>query len=114
MPFGNIGSLVDRCGHFICFSKTNAHLAAFVANNHESAESEPPTALYDFGDPLDGYDTFLEFAAFSSPVAAVHDMLCYQTNPPLRLKYKALFTRAIGQCLDTAVIQVSAPVKNDL
>ena len=46
-------ALANGFGHFARFSKTHAHQSVPVANDHQSAETEAPTALHHLGDAID-------------------------------------------------------------
>ncbi len=55
-------ALLDRGGHFLRLAVAEPDVALTVADDHERGEGEPPTALDDLGDSVDGDDSLFELA----------------------------------------------------
>src|SRR5690606_11184036 len=76
---------------------------------------EPPTALDHLGHAVDGHDLLVKLAFLL--LAAL--TTSHRPSPSFpagftRSKFKARLAGAVGQSLDPAVVQVAAPVEDDL
>src|SRR5215469_16251415 len=75
---GRLDALGDRRGHLLGLAVADADHAVAVAHYHQGGEAEPPSALDDLGDPVDGHDSLEICGALVGPATAVVTAL-----PPL-------------------------------
>jgi hypothetical protein len=80
LPFGLLGRLSDRFGHFLGLALAEANATLLVTDHDEGRKSEALAALHGLGHPVDRHQAIGEFRGFSSR----------SRRPPRRLSRSAM------------------------
>ena len=108
-----LDALLHSDGNFLRFAGAEADLADAVADYDENAETEALTAFDDFADAVDGNYALRKLKAPAAVGFCI--LLClfrHYIAPPLELQTG--FAGSFRKGFDSAVIDMAAPVENDL
>src|SRR6185312_2790868 len=107
LPLGDLDPLADGDGHLFRLAGAVAHAAVAVPDHHQGGEGEVLASLHHLGHAVDVHDLLEKFAlALEVPGQAL--LLRFS------LKLQTFFAGALGQRLDTAVVDVAAAVEDHL
>src|SRR5690606_999996 len=131
-----LDALGDGGRNFLGLAVTHAHHAVAVADDDQRGEAEPPAALDDLGDPVDGHDLLdvgdtlvcgaaaaivtavTPLATGAAPRSCSHQWFLFPSISMLRTEFVTLElqpagARTLGEGGDAAVVPVAAAVEDD-
>ena len=117
--------------HFARLAVTEADAALLVANDDERRKAETLTALHNLRNAIDVNELVDEFAALAIATAVaiavpaaitaaaaaaawLFLLLLHRTSVKILSKLQAAFAGRIAECLDPAVIDVTAAIEDDV
>ena len=116
---GALRGLADGIRHFTRLADADANAALLVTHHDHGAEGETTATLDDLGGAGKVDDAFFELLAFASRDPSRGPCLCVLAAalPSLlslrsSLEDQAALTAAVGQCLDAAMIGITAAVED--